>query len=228
MKKTLSPRLQAIAELIADAQTVADVGCHTARLPVYLAQNNPHLHIEAIDISHHSIQVATKRIATLSLHDINLHQGNGLEALERDVYDVVIIAGLGTKLIIDILNTAKQPLIQSFIIASTNRDHIYPLRKWVQNHHFYVQKEIIVKDKKYFYEIIKISKLKGIKLKQPAQLWLGVNYQTADPLFLLKWKQRRSYLQKLLASQASTNPNSLFKQELNIINNHLFDSKNDF
>ncbi len=155
----LSKRLKIIAELVPKGSKVVDVGCDHAYLSIYLAQKNISSKIYATDINENAYNIAKNNISTYKLNDIiTLKLGNGLQPVKKEDIDTVILSGMGSKTIIDILTTSKDILnkINTLIISSNT--NLYYLRKHLTKLNYYITKEVMVIDKKIYYTIIKLDK----------------------------------------------------------------------
>ena len=95
-----------------------------------------------------------------------------------DTY-TAIICGMGTKNILKILKSPKLNMVDTIIIQSNN--DIYKIRKTVSKLGYYIDNEIIVKEKGIFYTIIKFKK--GKRYYTYKQLQLGpiiINNKTEE------------------------------------------------
>ena len=62
MKVVLSQRLQALADMVSDGNSVADVGCDHGFLSIYLVQNGISPHVLAMDVRQGPLQRAREHI----------------------------------------------------------------------------------------------------------------------------------------------------------------------
>lgn len=153
----LSNRLQAIATLVDVKAKVIDVGCDHAYLDIYLTLNNDNKCI-ASDINENALNIAKNNIKKYNLTDkIETKLTNGLSNIKVDKNDNIVISGMGTHTILDILKTNN--LSDTLIISSNN--NIDVLRKEVIELGYYIDSEIFIIDKNKPYIIIKFKK--GIK-----------------------------------------------------------------
>ena len=125
----LSKRLQAVATLVDIKSRVIDVGCDHAYLDIYLTQNNDNKCI-ATDINKNALEQAKKNIIKYNLEDkIETKLTNGLTDIKVKDTDNIVISGMGTYTILEILKTNN--LSNTLIITSNNNIDI--LRKEVIN-----------------------------------------------------------------------------------------------
>ena len=154
----ISKRLRAIGDLIEDNSFILDVGCDHALLDIYVVTNKKNVKAIASDINEGPLKGARDNIRKYDLEDkIVLSNSDGLESYQEGV-DVIILSGLGSTTIIDILIGGKDILDNiDEIIISSNNDYDY-LRKNLGILGFTVDKELIVKDRNKYYQVIKFKK----------------------------------------------------------------------
>ena len=153
----LSKRLQAVATLVDINSKVIDVGCDHAYLDIYLTQNNGNTCV-ASDINEKALAKAKENIKKYKLSKkIKTVLTDGLTNIDIEDTDNIVICGMGTHTILDILKTNK---LSNTLIISSNND-IELLRKEVVKLGYYIDSEIFLFDRKKPYIIIKF--LKGIK-----------------------------------------------------------------
>ena len=163
----LSKRLQAVATLVDIKSRVIDIGCDHAYLDIYLTLNNENKCI-ACDINKNALDIAKKNIKKYNLEDkIETKLTNGLTNIRVRKTDNIVISGMGTFTILDILKTNK--LSDTLIISSNNNIDI--LRQEVINLGYYIDSEIFIIDKGKPYIIIKF--IKGIKKYSKQDIILG-------------------------------------------------------
>ena len=139
---TLSKRLANICEFVPEGSNVIDVGADHALVSIYL---NKHKNCTclATDISKECIKSAENNIKK-SKAIVNTKVTDGLKDIDyKD--SIIIISGMGTNTIIKILNT---PIREDLIICS-HKD-IPLLRKTMHNKGYYINKEEVVFDKRYY------------------------------------------------------------------------------
>lgn len=150
----LSKRLQAVATLVDIGARVIDVGCDHAYLDIFLTQNNSNKCI-ATDINENALDIARKNIKKYKLSDkIETKLTDGLTGIEINSDDNIVISGMGTHTILDILKTNN--LSDTLIISSNNNVDI--LREEVIKLGYLIDSEIFLIDKNKPYIIIKFKK----------------------------------------------------------------------
>lgn len=163
----LSKRLQAVATLVDIGARVIDIGCDHAHLDIYLTLNNSNECI-ATDINENALEGAKKNIEKYKLTSkIETILTDGLTDIKVKENDNIVISGMGTHTILDILKT--NTLSNTLIISSNN--NVDYLRKEIINSGYYIDSEIFLFDKGKPYIIIKF--IKGYKKYKKIDIELG-------------------------------------------------------
>lgn len=150
----LSKRLQAVATLVDIGANVIDVGCDHAYLDIYLTLNNSNSCL-ATDINENALNNAKTNIKKYKLsRKIKTKLAIGLDGIEVNDTDNIVIAGMGAHTILEILNTNK---LSNTLIISSNND-IELLRREVVKLGYYIDSEIFLYDNNKPYIIIKFIK----------------------------------------------------------------------
>lgn len=168
----ISKRLNVIASLV-DSNKIIDIGCDHALLDIYLT--NKGINCIAIDNKETVLDKARENIKKNNLLDkIKIICSNGLENYNVLGNENVIIAGMGTNTILNIIQNKEFNKINTLIIQSNN--NLYELRKNVCKLGFYIDKEIVIFDKKY-YNIIRFKR--GFKKYSYFDYYFGLdmNYE---------------------------------------------------
>ena len=168
----ISKRLNVIASLV-DSNRIIDIGCDHALLDIYLT--NKGINCVAIDNKETVLDKARENIKKNNLLDkIKIICSNGLENYNVLGNENVIIAGMGTNTILNILQNKKFNKINTLIIQSNN--NLYELRKKICKLGYYIDKEIVIFDKKY-YNIIRFKR--GFKKYSYFDYYFGldINYE---------------------------------------------------
>lgn len=169
----INNRLKTLGNIILSgkSQGIIDVGCDHALLDIYLLENNSNLNLVASDLREGPLIKAKENIDKYSFSNkIKIKCSYGIAELE-DYIDTVVISGMGTKTIIEILENGKKYLEKiNRIVLSSNNDY-YELRKYMMNNNYYINKEqIVYSDKKYY---IIIDFIKGQKRYSEKELYFG-------------------------------------------------------
>lgn len=153
----ISKRLKAIADLISDGSYIMDVGCDHAYLCIYLAKEK-NCYCIASDINEGPLKQAILNIEKYNVKDrVKVLLQDGIKSVDKDV-DTIVISGMGTSTIIDILSGNKENLnnIKNIIISSNN--DYYKLRYEMMILGFSIRDEKFIKDRNKYYLIIDFTK----------------------------------------------------------------------
>lgn len=152
----ISNRLKTIADMIDSDYHVIDVGCDHALLDIYLTLNKK-IKCTAIDNKEKVINYSKENIEKYNLTSkIELIHNDGLENIKIHDDDIIVLAGLGTKTILNIIANKN---IKHLIVQSN--DDVYNLRYQLTKLNYKVIDEKIVYEKKKYYTIIKLEKGKA-------------------------------------------------------------------
>ena len=157
MELQLSYRLETIATLVPDGARLLDVGSDHAYLPIALIEAEKIAFALAGEVVKGPYESAVSNVRDYKLQSqITVRLANGLEALESsDQIDCITICGMGGRLIVEILEKGKDKLadVDCLILQPNNRED--DVRAWLAANGFAIDKEVVLKDKGKFYEIIK-------------------------------------------------------------------------
>lgn len=171
----LSKRLQTIADLVEDNTTIIDVGCDHALLDIYLTKKN--VKCIATDISQNCINTSLTNIKNANMEDkIELICTDGLNGINLDNVDIVILSGMGTYTVLKILKDKKV----SRCIIQTNRN-LYELRTHMAKNYI-IKNEIVIYEKGRFYNVIEF--VNGHKKYSDFELFFGPYILSSDKEYL--------------------------------------------
>jgi len=168
----LSLRLKEIANYIPDNIKMVDIGCDHALLDIYLYKNRKNIKIIASDVNENALEQAKKNVKKCNLEDvIETRISNGLDKINKDEIDTIVISGMGAHTIVGILhmNLNKLSNVENIIVQSNN--HIDFLRKKITELNYYIDSEKLVKDNNIIYTIISFKK--GKKRYNKKELYFG-------------------------------------------------------
>ena len=162
-------RIEAIYSFIDLKVRVVDVGCDQAKLGILLAKRNQKS--IASDISPKVIERASLDIRKLGLDNlIDLRVSNGLQNIKEKEADTLVLSGMGTHTILEILNSTKIKFNKIITISNNYHDI---LRDKMNELNYKVDKELIIKENNKYYNLILFTK--GIKKYSQKELLLGLN-----------------------------------------------------
>lgn len=167
MINMIDERLKSLTKYVNRNNKIIDIGCDHALLDIYLVKNNIVNKVIVSDVSKNALMQGINNINKYNLSDeIYARYGSGLEVLNsNDDIDTVIISGMGSNTIIDILNNKYLNKINKLIIQS-NKDY-YLLRKEIIKIGFIIDKEeVIIVNNKLYINIVFIRGYKEYSLEE--------------------------------------------------------------
>lgn len=198
--KNISKRLRKVAGFIPQDAKILDVGSDHAYLPIYLIQQGRISSAIAGEVVEGPYQSAVTNVADNQMSDkISVRLANGLVAFDKkDQIDVIIIAGMGGRLIADILDngSAKLASVKRLILQPNNRED--ELRRWLCGHDFQITEEAIVEENGKFYEIM-IAEQGHQVLNAEQERFGPYLMREQSAVFLDKWQREVDKLEKALA-----------------------------
>lgn len=163
-------RIEAIYSFIDLKDRVVDVGCDQAKLGILLAKRNQKS--IASDISEKVIEKASLDIRKLEINNlIDLRVSDGLSNIKENEADTLVLSGMGTHTILEILNNTN--LRFKKIITISNNYHDI-LRNKMNELNYKVDKEQIIKENNKYYNLILFTE--GTKEYSKKELLLGLNH----------------------------------------------------
>ena len=202
---SLGERLGAVASLVPQGVRVADIGTDHAYLPINLCQNGVVTAAIAADVNKGPYQVALASVAAAGLSGkIEVRLGDGLKVLVPGEVDVVTIAGMGGALMQELLTASIDILagLSGLILQPMNAGA--GLRKWLYQHGWHINDEVLVLEDERLYEILYAVPGKGA---MPDDMLLSVGpiiWQKKDPLLRCRLEQLLSQERRILQGLASS------------------------
>lgn len=169
----MNARLSLIASLILPGVGFADVGTDHGYLPAYMAQNGYSGRIIASDIKAAplSTAVATAREAGVE-EKISFRLCDGLDAIEPNEVDTLVIAGMGGDTISGILDSTEWCMDSRFTLLLQPMTKSEILRYWLVNNGFEITGEYLLRDGKELYQLIS-ARFGGETCLDDAELFTG-------------------------------------------------------
>ncbi|MGT2847366.1 tRNA (adenine(22)-N(1))-methyltransferase [Streptococcus massiliensis] len=198
--KAISQRLLKVASFVPDGARLLDVGSDHAYLPIYLTQQGCISFALAGEVVEGPFQSAQKNVQDEQLTDkIEVRLASGLAAFEpADQIDTIVIAGMGGRLIAEILENgrAKLPHISRLILQPNNcQDEV---RSWLAEHGFQIVAEDILLEAGKYYEIIVAEEGQAALTAQEKRFGPYL-VKEKSAIFQDKWQQELKKLELALA-----------------------------
>lgn len=170
---SLSPRLQAVADMVPKGSKLADVGTDHGRLPVWLVRQGLVPQAVASDLRPGPLSRGQALAQRWEVSDrVSFRLCNGLAAIRPEEAEIVTIAGMGGETIADILAAAPW---------SRNAGHRYilqpmsgmdGLRRYLSENGFMIVQERLVQEGETLYVILFVEPGEMQPLTE-GEIWVG-------------------------------------------------------
>ena len=219
MNVKLNNRLLTVASLVEENKKIIDIGCDHAFLSIYIVQNKSPLKVIASDINEGPLMHAKENIKKYKVENkIKVKLGNGIEPIEEDI-DTIIISGMGGLNMVGILKyyPKKYKNVNTIILSPNSDTNI--LRKEICKLGFYIDEELLVKEKNIIYPVIRFKRGKK-KYSYTEYLYGPILIKNQNELFkeyLIKEKTTKEKLLEVLPKKYFEK-RIILKKELKAIN----------
>lgn len=222
----LSQRLQAIADLVPHGARMADIGTDHGFLPCWLAQQQQIEQAIACDVNAQPLALAQKNIQEYQLEDqVITRLGNGLSVLQPGEVTVVTMAGMGSSLMLDLLDAAPAVVERLQRIILQPNIGAESVRIWAEKNRWHIVQEALIRENERFYVIIALEPGRSIELMSAVELYLGpILLAQKHPLLGMyiseEWERAQYVLEQLAQSDSdeSRNKANLLQRKWNDIN----------
>lgn len=151
----LSPRLLKIAGLIPENSVVADVGTDHALLPVYLVITGRSPRVIATEAKPGPLAAARRTVEEFSAFaHVDLRLGYGLTPIAPREVDVLVIAGIGERTLIEILERSPDVRGACRRLVLQPMGGAAKLRRWLVENGMAMVDEELVRDQGQIHELI--------------------------------------------------------------------------
>lgn len=215
-------RLNTLAKMVDPDSKVADIGTDHAYLPIELVKSGKIKFAIASDVAEGPLENAKNDIAEAGLSDqIETRLGNGLETItHQDQVDTVVIAGMGGKLMVDILNTAWSKDFQFKNLVLEPNIGEAGVRNWLMMHNYQIVDEKLIAEAGHTYELIKAKLTNSKHDLTEKEIFFGpFILQEKNPVFYQKWQGQLLYNQKLLQNLNKAKKKD--EDRINEVNHHI-------
>lgn len=154
MKLEVSNRLKKIIEMVDTANTVADIASDHGYVPITLLNEDKIKSAIATDINIKPIENLKKNIELYLSPDkkkyIDVRLGDGLQVIDKNEADVIIISGIGFDLMAEILTNIDEYNFKYLILSSQSK--YYQFRKFLHSKKLKIIDEaFVVEDNKEYF-----------------------------------------------------------------------------
>ena len=198
----LSKRLHAVAGLVTEGASVADIGTDHGYIPIYLIQERIASKVIALDVKKGTLERARMHIIGHGLKgQIETRLSDGLREVAPGEVDTVIAAGMGGGLVIHILKDSPETVkeISSFILQP--QSEIDKVRRYLNEHGYRIVEERMVEESGKFYPMMRAVHGSGEPYEEYEYLYGKRLLEEKDPVlrtYLLREQGiRESILEQL-------------------------------
>ena len=143
----LSKRLQAIADMVTTGSRTADVGCDHGFVSIYLYENKIAPKVYAMDLREGPLQRAREHIEAKGFSDyIETRLSDGVEALAAGEADTLICAGMGGRLMAEILSKGHEKAAMMKELILQPQSELRYFREFLRQNGFAIVKENMIKE----------------------------------------------------------------------------------
>lgn len=168
----LSNRLYACSSMIREGKRLCDVGCDHGYIPAYLVSRGIISGAVACDINEGPLNSCKSLVADMGLEDrIKCVLSDGLEGIDENDVDDVLIAGMGGELIVKILSAIDW--VKSKHIVVNPMTHPEIVRQYLYLNGYEIQKDIVVSDSRHHYSVFDAYYTGVINEKNQSDYFLG-------------------------------------------------------
>lgn len=153
----LSKRLQAVADLVGENRTVADVGTDHGYIPIYLIETGKCQKVLAMDVNEGPLLRAKEHIEEHGFAEqIETKQSDGVQKLQVGECDCVVIAGMGGALTVKILREGEEIFrnLKEFVLQP--QSELSKVRAYLNSQGYCVVAEDMVCEDGKYYPMMKV------------------------------------------------------------------------
>lgn len=200
----ITPRLKSILDIV-ETKTIADVGTDHAYIPIRLAEEGRITKAIACDKNEGPLKIAKENIKRYNFEKIiDTRCGDGLKPLLINEVETIIIAGMGGKLIGNIIEDSLDIAMETELILQPMNAQ-YELRKRLEELNFEIVNEYLSKEGFKVYNLLKVRYNKNLKRKKLPEIEYHIpkSLLTHELCHMLIAKKKREF-EKILTGQKNS------------------------
>lgn len=207
----LSDRLTAVAGMVTRGNRVCDAGCDHGYVPIYLIQNKISPHVIAMDVRSGPLSRAREHIRRYGMEEyIETRLSDGVEALEQGEADTLILAGMGGRLMEEILKRGMQKVSAMKELILQPQSEIVRFRRFLREQGYDIIGEDMVLEEGKFYPMMRVlpgkaDNEKKEEYKELADKFGGILLEKKHPVlkeYLISHRKKQETILKVLAASA--------------------------
>ena len=174
----LSKRLQAVADLVTEGASVADIGTDHGYIPIYLIEHHIAEKVIALDINRGPLERARMHIVGHGLKEkIETRLSDGLEKVLPGEVDTMIAAGMGGGLVIKILMEGRTVADALDTMILQPQSEIPHFRTFLMDEGYLLLDENIIYEEGKYYFMMKVRWL-GAMMDDAVRQKVGDSWKT--------------------------------------------------
>ena len=200
--RTLSQRLETVANMVTPGYKIADIGTDHGFVPISLIERNIIPSAIAMDVNNGPLAIARENIRDAGLLDrIEIRKSDGLENLKANEVDCAIFVGMGGNLIIKLLSNNWK------ITRSLKECIVGPQSEWVKVRRFLLEQgfsivqEDMVNDAGKYYLVMKVTPYEPKESWSEAELAFGKLLLKDKNSVLLEYLKREVSIRERILEQ---------------------------
>lgn len=224
---SLAPRLKCAADMIRKNCKMADIGTDHAYLPIWLAQRGIISHAVASDIRKGPYLSAKNNVNFYGVSDmVDVRLGGGLEPIEADEIDDIVICGMGGEMIVNILDSCPYISNKRYNLILQPMSRAEVLRRYLCEKGFSVLQEQAVYDSGRYYVVIRAAFTGVYEKKDDVFYYTGLlsPQDNCAKQYLLGIKKHVQNLLKGCMACGNTDGASSLKNIISAIENAVFEN----
>jgi tRNA (adenine22-N1)-methyltransferase len=209
----ISKRLQAVADMVTPGNRVADIGCDHAYTAIYLLTNRISPYVIAMDINQGPLDRAKENAVRYGVEDkISIRKSDGLKMLNPGEVDTILIAGMGGRLMLQILTSRMNIVSSAKELVLQPQSEAFLVRKTLKELGYVIIKENMLKEDGKYYVMMKLKPWsenindKDYQLLKPEHIYFGrLLLEERNPI-LLEHLQTEKQMYKKIYQELITLP----------------------
>ena len=199
----LSKSLYAVAGLVTEGASVADIGTDHGYVPIYLIKNKIASKVIAMDINKGPLERAKMHIIGHGLKgQIETRLSDGLKKVNPGEVDGMIAAGMGGALVIKILEESKAVVDTLEFLILQPQSEISKVRKYLNKNGLVIIEEDMVEEEGKYYPMMKVIHGQPEEYKEYEYIYGKKLLEKKHPV-LEKFLLREKYIQESIVEQLS-------------------------
>ncbi len=211
----LKGRLKLIADKVPKCNVLADIGTDHAYIPIYLVQNGVCQKAIASDVKIGPVKMASNNISLYKLSEkIETRLGNGLNTIEINEADSIIIAGMGGTLLTELLEANKPKTVNADTLVLQPMNDLHVVRKWLYDNAFEIYDEEMVAEGPKMYFVLSVKFSGNKKQYSDFELYVGQRLiEKKDPLLGAYCRMKVQQIDRVLEQLEEMKENDALKSQ---------------